>query len=420
MPLDDLVVNTRQILQYPTSAEAETTDAFLFQRGGLGGAYMVTSAYGIVQGAVAENGLAIGGDLVVAGSTVLDGALTVGGFTTLNGDLFVQGAASGFVNGISTGGDIFTSANLGVQGSVTFGGPLVGNVANLNTVAPVNPVVGTFWFDDNFKQLFVLDSSGSWTIAVNPPGMAPLDSPMFIGTPTINGVAIATMNDVTLDISGMEDVIENLVQQWLAQADAAEQSWVEANFMTLTQVQALGYATTTWVQSHVSSALNGFTTTHSAALQTWLNAATLPTWMSAYTPTSGLQTWLNSASNIVRSINGNSGVITGIATTTELNLKANIASPGLTGVPTAPTAAVTTNTQQIATTAFVNNRGNHYGPNPPSPTFTGQGWLNSTTDEFSVYNGSIWVPVGQVQPSHENRWDELGADWDEIGAVWDA
>jgi hypothetical protein len=39
---------------------------------------------------------------------------------------------------------------------------------------------------------------------------------------------------------------------------------------------------------------------------------------------------------------------------TQLNAKADLASPALTGTPTAPTAAVTTNTTQIATTAFVN------------------------------------------------------------------
>ena len=38
---------------------------------------------------------------------------------------------------------------------------------------------------------------------------------------------------------------------------------------------------------------------------------------------------------------------------TALDLKANLASPALTGTPTAPTAAVTTNTTQVATTAFV-------------------------------------------------------------------
>jgi hypothetical protein len=41
------------------------------------------------------------------------------------------------------------------------------------------------------------------------------------------------------------------------------------------------------------------------------------------------------------------------ATQTALNLKANLASPALTGVPTAPTASNGTNTTQIATTAFV-------------------------------------------------------------------
>lgn len=41
------------------------------------------------------------------------------------------------------------------------------------------------------------------------------------------------------------------------------------------------------------------------------------------------------------------------ATQTALNLKADLASPALSGTPTAPTAAVSTNTTQVATTAFV-------------------------------------------------------------------
>lgn len=42
------------------------------------------------------------------------------------------------------------------------------------------------------------------------------------------------------------------------------------------------------------------------------------------------------------------------ATQTALDLKAPLASPGFTGIPTAPTAAAGTSTTQIATTAFVN------------------------------------------------------------------
>lgn len=50
----------------------------------------------------------------------------------------------------------------------------------------------------------------------------------------------------------------------------------------------------------------------------------------------------------VTSVNGNTGVVTGLAPT---------ASPTLTGTPLAPTAAGGTNTTQIATTAFVNGQG---------------------------------------------------------------
>jgi len=56
--------------------------------------------------------------------------------------------------------------------------------------------------------------------------------------------------------------------------------------------------------------------------------------------------------------------------TTADNLKANLASPTFTGVPAAPTASAGTNTTQIATTAFVTN-GLSTKANLASPTFTG-------------------------------------------------
>lgn len=55
---------------------------------------------------------------------------------------------------------------------------------------------------------------------------------------------------------------------------------------------------------------------------------------------------------------------------TALNLKANLASPALTGTPTAPTASAGTNTTQVATTAFVTT-GLALKANLASPTFTG-------------------------------------------------
>ena len=55
---------------------------------------------------------------------------------------------------------------------------------------------------------------------------------------------------------------------------------------------------------------------------------------------------------------------------TALNLKAPLASPAFTGIPVAPSALTTTNTTQIATTAFVQEVTKSKAP-LASPTFTG-------------------------------------------------
>ena len=65
------------------------------------------------------------------------------------------------------------------------------------------------------------------------------------------------------------------------------------------------------------------------------------------------------------------------ATQTALNLKANLASPALTGTPTAPTADIETNTTQIATTAFVKSQG--YVTNPGVTSVSAGNGLTFTT-----------------------------------------
>jgi hypothetical protein len=61
-----------------------------------------------------------------------------------------------------------------------------------------------------------------------------------------------------------------------------------------------------------------------------------------------------------------------------LNVKANLASPALTGVPTAPTATAGTNTTQLATTAFVTTAVSTKA-DLASATFTGNVIVNSLT-----------------------------------------
>ena len=81
-----------------------------------------------------------------------------------------------------------------------------------------------------------------------------------------------------------------------------------------------------------------------------------------------------SATNAATSAtNANNSAVAAAASAASIGsdpLKANVASPALTGVPTAPTASAGTNTTQLATTAFATVADN-LKANIASPTFTG-------------------------------------------------
>lgn len=66
-----------------------------------------------------------------------------------------------------------------------------------------------------------------------------------------------------------------------------------------------------------------------------------------------------------------------------LDKKANLASPSLTGTPTAPTAAESTNTQQIATTAFVDRA------------------VKTHQAEYAQFKTSIEKEVAELQNANE-------------------
>ena len=97
---------------------------------------------------------------------------------------------------------------------------------------------------------------------------------------------------------------------------------------------------------------------------------------------------------------------------TNLNTdKAETLSPTLTGVPVAPTAAVTTSTAQLATTAFVNAEISNDAVLKTSPTGSAQvpagttsqrdavpaaGFIrfNSTLNQYEGYNSTAWAAIG--------------------------
>lgn len=91
-----------------------------------------------------------------------------------------------------------------------------------------------------------------------------------------------------------------------------------------------------------------------------------------------------------------------VADDTDLALKAALAGPTFTGIPAGPTAAVDTNTTQLATTAYV--VGNGYSK-AASPTFSGTMTETAVTDNFlnrtitaigTTGNVTINKPAGTV------------------------
>jgi len=85
---------------------------------------------------------------------------------------------------------------------------------------------------------------------------------------------------------------------------------------------------------------------------------------------------------------------------TQIDLKSPISSPTFTGIPSAPTATVGTNTTQIATTAFVATGFEKTIPlqsSAPSSPASSDLWVDNTDPAkptLKVYNGTSWITAG--------------------------
>lgn len=101
------------------------------------------------------------------------------------------------------------------------------------------------------------------------------------------------------------------------------------------------------------------------------------------------------------------------------NIFAGLGSPAFTGTPTAPTAAVGTNTTQIATTAFVKNALDGYTPSVAGPlVYKGSCAYASLPANPEV--GDMW----NVTDAHDNyppgtNWAWTGSAWDALGGEFD-
>ena len=245
---------------------------------------------------------------------------------------------------------------------------------------------------------------------------APLASPAFTGTPTAPTAAAATNTTQLATTEFVRTEVANLVASAPAALDTLDELAAalgdDVNFATTTATAigskaplispsfttpALGVATATSVNGTTiptsktlvvtTDKLSALAATTSAELagvisdETGSGALVFGTSPTLTTPVLGVATGtsfnsITGLSSTTPVVNGTAAV--GVGTTTARGdhvhptdtSRAPLASPALTGTPTAPTASAGTNTTQLATTAFVTTADN-LKANLSGATFTG-------------------------------------------------
>jgi hypothetical protein len=317
MPADDLVLNVKQIAGYPTAYPVAPDDMVLIQRGGLGGPYMSTSAADLVSTA-----LQTGGDFNLdASGTVAAGALHTN-------DL--QSATAEITTLLST---TATIGALAVNSSLTLGGA---PVATMDFVS--SATVSTFNGRNGAVALWITDIIAA--------GGAPIYNPRFIGCPRAdtpgecsNSTRLATTEFVQRAcVLYINNLLTNYPLVFTFNGRSGPVTLTAADIEAALTGSTLPYAPLD------SPNFSGIPTAPTAGIG---NAT------GQIATTAFVMNAVSDSTTGVVSFNTRTGVVAVQAADQSAVGGALLASPALTGVPTAPTATGGTATTQLATTAFV-------------------------------------------------------------------
>lgn len=278
-----------------------------------------------------------------------------------NGALFNQNGSRTFLPG-STAGSVASGGNYIISDSNVDVG--VVNLIGTNTVAPSTPASGLTqgWFDSSDKRWHDKNDAGiiGTTIVANdcfPTG--------FVATISVAGVITCSLSINALAITGTAGAgFEAFVGQSVKPStpganvlrlygDATGNlSWVKADSfarvfsstLTADRTYVVPDVSGTFAISATSPIVVNATTGNITCTTCLTTSSTIPLTIGTTTIASGTTT---------RILYDNAGVLGEYTITGTGTIVAMAASPALTGTPTAPTAAVDTNTTQLATTAFV-------------------------------------------------------------------
>jgi hypothetical protein len=187
----------------------------------------------------------------------------------------------------------------------------------------------------------ILTETGGNAYILNLVGGATLVKSVDAGTFAVDGAGNLTVKASVFDAYGSASsaqsaAISAAASDATTKANAAQSAAASDATTKANAAQAAAEATAaSALSSAISTEVSNRNTAISGAVSTLVD---------------GAPDLLNTLNELAAAINDDSNYTTTI--TTALGTKAPLASPDLTGVPTAPTAAADTNTTQIATTAF--------------------------------------------------------------------
>jgi len=293
--MSDLIVNVRQISQYTAQTQAQATDNLLIQRGGQGGAYYSLPVSGIVGAFTGPTGQ-IGIGLPLPGDASSTGIIG-------SNLLMPLGCTFGWNWYRTATGTSYLAAGPALQECFTAGGLVINSAATGSASAAIA----------TWSQILNLTTAGALTI----PGT-------ITAAPATSTAQAATLGQVNAAVAA---------------------AVVSFNGRTGAVTLQLADVTTAGGAPNASPNLTGTPTAPTPAPTT--NNTTLATTAYVTNAVAALQ------ANSVTSFNARQGVVT--LTTADITGAggAPIASPALTGTPSAPTAVAGTNTTQLATTQFV-------------------------------------------------------------------
>jgi hypothetical protein len=353
MPSDDLILNVRQVAQYPQETVVQPTDAVLLQSGGIGGPYYYAQAQDLVGTALIASG-ALGVGIAPPADAV-------------DGQIFADGLAS-LMGGWHTWNSYASSSFPGTSLRLVAGpsGMLVCDASGLTWNwspgggGPGSPIVWTQAF--NFSGAGYLTLADQIAVARDPAAPLELATMQYVGTAI--GAATGALQNLydtatVWSVNGRTGYVMLGCDDILAAGGAPIYS---PNFM----------GQPTAPTPDLTSNGNQIATTAFA----WASGICLINNMLATQP-------------LVFSVNGMSGDV--VLTPDDFVGFAPIDSPAFTGTPTAPTPPNTDDSNRIATTAYVvdavsNVLGTGWAP-LNSPQFSGT--PTAPTPPAGISDGSI-------------------------------